>query len=488
MGRGDLRQGSDLCRPFDLPPALFGLLLSRMTFRPSAPLPRRTFLAQSLAAASVGWAGFETLAESTAVAASEVPPVNAMSRLKKRLSEGRSATLLLISDSTGYKDVSGTRRWLRWLASQFPKYRVTELYWAEWVVRAPTGPRNYGEPVVIAPGEGQSPPTLTVLNAVLPGAFAQAMVDGSRWTNMRAPLRGQPPDLILWNHGHNHQANIGPSGFAYGRGTLLAPLGRVGMEFPQTPQAAIVQNPWRDSDGYERVRDWWLATAQAMPGLTLIDGYAPFVAEKKNAGLYQDNVHPNAQGYELIYKQLVAAWQNTTPQEDVTTTCWAMQPAEPLMTNGDLATWTVDLPVNWRIIHNAKAQKDTAHTYDGAPYSLALTGTTINDGLQLSLPKAAVMRARGKTISFAVLCYVPHEAEQDIQVKFTTSSSDQVTGSIQNARDNWKWIVMAGCPVPAEASLAYVSIMRSFAKVPNETPFYIQKAVIVEGDVPKGGM
>ena len=97
-------------------------------------------------------------------------------------------------------------------------------------------------------------------------------------------------------------------------------------------------------------------------------------------------------------------------------------------------------------------------------------------------------RVRGKPVSFAVLCHVPHEAEQDIQVKFTTNSSDQVTGSIQNARDNWKWIVMAGRTVPPEASLAFVGIYRSFAKPPNDVPFHIQKLVIVEGDSPKGGM
>lgn len=98
-------------------------------------------------------------------------------------------------------------------------------------------------------------------------------------------------------------------------------------------------------------------------------------------------------------------------------------------------------------------------------------------------------KVRGKTISLAVLCYVPKEAEQDIQVKFTTNSSDRVTGSTQFARDNWKWIVMAGCPVPADATLAFVGIFRSFAKPPtSDVPFYIQKVVIVEGDAPKGGM
>lgn len=97
-------------------------------------------------------------------------------------------------------------------------------------------------------------------------------------------------------------------------------------------------------------------------------------------------------------------------------------------------------------------------------------------------------RVRGKPVSFAVLCHVPHEAEQDIQVKFTTNSSDQVTGSIQNARDNWKWIVMAGRTVPPEASLAFVGIYRSFAKPPNDVPFHIQKLVIVEGDALRGGM
>jgi hypothetical protein len=167
---------------------------------------------------------------------------------------------------------------------------------------------------------------------------------------------------------------------------------------------------------------------------------------------------------------------------------WVNLPAQPLVANGDLADWSADLPKNWRPIHGATVVKDHDHTFRGAPWSLALTGKTQNDGLQISITGDTLARVRGKTVSFAVLCYVPHEAEQDIQVKFTTNSSDQVTGSIQFARDNWKWIVMAGCVVPPDASLAFVGIFRSFSKPPNATPFYIQKLVIVEGDNPAGGM
>lgn len=439
-------------------------------------LSRRTFLA-GLAA---GWAGAAAWGQAPATAP------NAWSSLKKKLAAGESATLLIISDSTGYKDTSGPRRFIRWLATQYPAHRVTESYWAEWVTNAATGPRNYGEPIVIA--EGTSKAALTVLNAVLPGAVAQAMIDGSRWANMLAPLHGQAPELILWNHGHNHQAGLSAEAFPYGRGSFLAPLGRVSLDFPKTPQAAMVQNPWRDSDRYDRVREWWQATADAMPGLTLVDGHAPFLALGKSADLYQDNVHPSARGYELIYQQLVAAWEAAVPAESVAPRSWPHLPAEPLMANGDLADWTGDLPHNWRLIHGAAARKDVEHTFRGAPYSLALTGVTQNDGLQLSITGPALARVRGKSVSFAVLCNIPREAEQDLQVKFTTSSSDQVTGSIQFARQNWKWIVMAGCRVPAEATLAYVSIMRSFAKPPNDVPFYIQRAMIVEGDAPRGGL
>jgi hypothetical protein len=416
-----------------------------------------------------------------------VPPLNAFSRLKKKLSDGASATLLIISDSTGYKETSGPRRFIRWLAAQYPAPRTTELYWAEWETKAPTGPRNYAEsPIVIS--EGTTPATFTILDAVLPGAFGQGMIDGSRWSHMLAPLQGQAPDLILWNHGHNHQANLGPKDFPYGRGTIFAPLGRVGLEFPNAPQAAIVQNPWRDNDGYERVRDWWLAVAETMPALTVIDGYTPFLEQKKSADLYHDNVHPSDHGYDLIYRQLVAAWQATTPQEEgISPGNWANLPAkEPLVANGDLHDWTGDLPAGWRIIHNATVRKDTKHTFRQAPWSLALTGTTINDGLQVSITGDALARVRGKTVSFALLCSVPHEADQDIQVKFTTNSTDRVTGSIEFARDNWKWIVMAGVPVPADATLAFVGIYRSFAKAPNDVPFYIQKLVLVEGNSPKG--
>jgi len=450
------------------------------------PIPRRTFLAYGLAA---GWAAASrSFAESPVVSSgASLPPVNSFSRLKKKLVDGESATLLIISDSTGYRDTSGVRRFIHWLASQYPAQRASEWYWAEWVTNAPTGPRNYGEPIVIS--EGTTKATFTILNAVLPGAFAQKMIDGSRWANMIAPLHEQAPDLVLWNHGHNHQAALAPKDFPYGRGTLLAPLGRVGLEFPNTPQAAIIQNPWRDTDGYERVRDWWVSVGETMPALTLIDGYSPFIEQKKSADLFQDNVHPSARGYELIYQQLIRAWESTMPQEHAPTACWVNLPAEqPLVANGDLSNWTADLPANWRIIHGATVRKDYEHTFRKAPWSLALFGATQNDGLQISITGAALARVRGKTVSFALLCYIPGEADQDIQVKFTTNSSDQVTGSIEFARDNWKWIVMAGCVVPPEASLAFVGIFRSFAKPPNEAPFYIQKLVIVEGDAPQGGM
>jgi len=467
---------------------------------------RRTFLTHSLAATTVCLTSRIFAQDPTSPAPAKdippVPPFNAFSRLKRKLAAGQSATLLLISDSTGYRDISGTRRFVRWLAGQYPSHHTTELYWAEWETKAPTGPRNYGDqPIVISEGQPATPPssarepaTFTFLDAVLPGAVAQAMIDGSRWDHMIAPLHGQAPDLILWNHGHNHQAALAPKDYPYGRGAFLAPLGRIGLEFPNTPNAAIVQNPWRDNDGYERVRDWWLSAAETMPALTLVDGYSPFLAEKKSPDLYQDNVHPSARGYELIYQQLIAAWQATTPEQEgkpVATACWANLPADqPLVADGDLHDWPEGqpLPTNWRLIHNAQASKDTGHTFRGAPWALALTGTTQNDGLQISITSPTLARVRGKTVSFALLCYVPREADQDIQVKFTTNSSDQVTGSIQFARENWKWIVMAGCIVPPEATLAFVGIFRSFAKPPNEVPFYIQKLVIIEGDSPKGGI
>ena len=45
-------------------------------------------------------------------------------------------------------------------------------------------------------------------------------------------------------------------------------------------------------------------------------------------------------------------------------------------------------------------------------------------------------------------------------------------------------VLIAAQPV----GLAFVGIFRSFAKPPNDAPFYIQKLVIVEGDGPRGAM
>jgi len=114
------------------------------------PIPRRTFFAYGLAA---GWAASRSFAESSfARNGAVLQPVNSFSRLKKKLAEGESATLLIISDSTGYRDISAVRQFIRWLAAQYPAQRASEWYWAEWVTNAPTGPRNYGEPSVISEG------------------------------------------------------------------------------------------------------------------------------------------------------------------------------------------------------------------------------------------------------------------------------------------------------------------------------------------------
>ena len=46
--------------------------------------------------------------------------------------------------------------------------------------KCPDGPRNYGtEPMVLGEGAAAPPAAFTILNAVLPGAFARAFVDGS---------------------------------------------------------------------------------------------------------------------------------------------------------------------------------------------------------------------------------------------------------------------------------------------------------------------
>lgn len=423
------------------------------------------------------------------VACAEAPATqpNAFSTLKHKLVSGESAVLLIISDSTGYRDESGTRRFIRWLATQYPTHRTTELRWAEWTSHGATGPKEYEPPRLL--GEGTTGAAFTILDAVLPGAVAQRMVDHSRWTAMLAPLSGRAPDLLLWNHGHNHQGNIPPAFTGYGRGTFLAPLGRLAWEFPDTPQAAIVQNPWRDNDGYQRVREWWQATAAVTPGLTLVDGYTPFIDRSKSAALYQDNVHPSAAGYELICQQLVAAWTGASTEVRPVPPSWVRTKGDVLNENGDLADWTGAVPAHWRLMHAGAVAKDTTHTFNHAACSLAVTATKQNDGVDIPLSPAALARSRGKTVSVAILAYVPSAAEQDLQVKFTTSSTDQVTGSMLYARDNWKWIVLAGCPVPPDAKYANVGIFRSFAKPPTtDVPFYLQRALIVAGDAPCGGL
>ncbi|HSI85386.1 MAG: SGNH/GDSL hydrolase family protein [Candidatus Methylacidiphilales bacterium] len=451
---------------------------------------RRTFLQAGVLTGAalitgIGWGAAQLYAEDEKAQRQ----LNALSRLKSKLESGQSAVLLIISDSTGYAEDSATRRFVRWLALSYPKHTVRESLWNEWQTNKPSGPKDYAGPVTLSTGINGSSATLEVFNAALPGGVAQNMVDGARWKAMIAPLQGTAPDLILWNHGHNHQANLPLADFPNGRGSFYAPIGRVAFEFPTSPQAAIVQNPWRDNDGYQRVMEWWKAVGTGLPALTLIDGYSPFIKENKDARLYKDTVHPRAEGYELIYQQILGAWKDSSPGKDTNaTTCWPkFADGDPIL-NEDFAAWTAmtELPRNWVLQNGASVQQSTDVTFGKAATSLSIIGTKQNGALQFKFPDAALKRMRGKTLSIAVLCYVPGDADQDMQISFMTSSSNQVTGSTQRARDNWKWVVMAGCVVSAECAFAVASIWRSFAKPCNDKPIFIHKITVVEGDCPKG--
>ena len=87
-------------------------------------LPRRTFLTYSIVAGLSADRLFAAAAVSTSSAGG--PVVNAFSPIKQKLAAGESATLLIISDSTGYREDSGVRRFLRSLPAQYPAHRMIE--------------------------------------------------------------------------------------------------------------------------------------------------------------------------------------------------------------------------------------------------------------------------------------------------------------------------------------------------------------------------
>lgn len=428
---------------------------------------------------------------------------NAMSPLKARLSSGQDASLFVNADSTGYS-ANGPFYKLAVALGDRHDATVVLYRWAEWEESAPTGPKAYAAPVVLRDGDG---PTLTVWLAALPGGMA-----GSMLADQRAAAFGIPaPDLCILHQGHNMQSFEMPGGIlSPGRAAFLGPLGMSELRWPGVPQLVTTQNPWRDGTGYDKIYNAILGVVAAHPGLTLVDTHAAFLAAGKAPGLYSDDIHPsasaeNSAGAQLTADILLAAYDDAAQKAGFETPSWPGLQADNLLANGDFLDWTGVVPTGWSVAAPGTAVKDADVRRDAAfPYSLALRPNgSASSFLTRYIRNEEARGMIGKRISFAVL--YRNSAGQSAPVVNLIVPSEGATRTISCAAlqfggagaqtgDGWMWAVANDIPVDPTVNPAgysfYIRINAGFgtSSPVSNAPLHVQRVVIVEGPLPRGGL
>ena len=436
--------------------------------------------------------------------------VNAFSPVKSKLTAGQNASLLIIGDSTSYTKFGPYYLFGAWLGAQH-NATVRIRRWDEWGPSgAGDGPKAYAAADVVATGTGS---TLDIWLASLPGSGPYAMFDKARRpTAIDALAR---PDLVVWHHGHNITSYEMPvAGMNYlGRGLFLGPIGMISHKWPGVPQALTNQTPWRDNSDMNKVVDALNAVRLAKPDITIIDTHSRFLPNKSDPLYYRlgevsPGVHPSDLEGRNIGAQsqadaISSAWMQSAAIGDFSTADWVSLTGTNLMPNGDMLWPSGGTPTGWTVSGStAVIVKNTTEQYPGFDYCVEIQpGATPSAArLQRTFLEADVAPLRGKTVSLAILAkrtagqrppYMPFVTRTQSPPGRTLPAGPLTTTGLDTANPgDWNWYVVAGIPIDADAAANLMSLAfyPSFNNAGNGGSLFIQKAVLVEGALPKGLM
>ena len=431
-----------------------------------------------------------------AEAAQETGLANAFSPMKGKLQAGEDAVLFINGDSTSHSEYGPYYKFAQALG-ETTGCTVILHRWAEWVVSAPTGPKEYAPPVTLLKGNSRA--KLEVYLAALPGAVAGAMFDGSRRKNAIEAI--PRPDCAILHHGHNmlNYPVAFPGDRCAGRGLFLAAIEQTSTQWPGVPQAIVTQNPLRDGEQFTRIYEVLRDITVGEPHLTLIDSYRVFVAAGKRAELYRDNIHPSDRkgqdaGAKMVADTLMTAWREAKPGAAFSTPSWLERTSVNLISNSDLSDWKADVPAGWRVGGAATVEKAADVTQVGKPVALAIRPNGDKDaffGKLLDETESAAVR--GKTITIAALVRAS-SAQPRAYAYFVCPVEGVIRtfafGDLNSGKDGWVWMICSGIPVDAAAvhssmQLRFLPAFSLKSPASNE-PLLIQRVLVVEGKRPAG--
>lgn len=434
--------------------------------------------------------------------------------MRQKLEAGQNVVMFVNGDSTAYSEYGPYYKFSAALGDLY-NYTVVLYRWAEWGGFSADGPKEYAAPVTLRTGTRG---TLSVYLAALPGQVAGRMFEVSRKV---AAIDAIPkPDVAITHHGHNMSSFETPGNdLAIGRGLFWSVIGQISWQWQGVPQVITTQNPWRDNAGYDKVYNAILGVASVFPSLTLVDTHKLFIEVGKNPIFYRTNdvspvFHPsdtqgNDEGASLVAGGLMASFMRSKKAAFSTVSWMELPIGANLFVNGDLSNWSGALPVNFSAVANGSAMKDTdpanIHPGTGAAYSAKVKPADANGHFSsISNSFDATERASmsGKTVTAIMLAKA-----NPLQRVPTTSLVTRANNGLRTyTGGNLLWSATAGAtglggwmPIVyggiacdagnADANSSYkFSPAFGAAAAPTADANWLQRAVIIEGLVPRLGL
>lgn len=353
------------------------------------------------------------------------------------------------------------------IAAQYPAYSVVYHPWAT---------TDYGASVNISTGSGAN--TFHVWNCALSGST----MDNFMGALFPAAVGNLNPDAIVISHGHNYTTL---ADYVL-RGRFVGSLEQIMLEHPTVPIAMVLQNPRRDDALMTQIVDQITEIAQDRGDIELIDVHSLFLSANKDAGLYADSIHPDADGQALFRLAWNTKWNAAPPVSFAGNPAWIATPGTNILANGDFSAFAGATPDSWTKFGNGALTKELATVYPGSPHSVKIVNSTTFTGIN-QLVDAIPYRGLEVTLRVRERIEVAANLNAGRIRIFDNGSGAPVPISNPGAvgLGGFRELSISGYTVSADATLlgAYI-----YAHSTNSSAgeIYIDEVMLNVGDIPRG--
>lgn len=389
------------------------------------------------------------------------------------VADAGDVNILIIGDSTG----DGAAEWVylfgQWLATEYPTHSVSYRLWDD--------PANvYAAAVAISTGSGSH--TIRIWNASVSGSTPMALLGDA----FAPAVIASGASVVLWNHGKN-LVQLLAAGIS--RGTWIAAMDSVRLALPLAGHVLIKQPPNRDDDDMAAVVAEAVAIAAEYGNVAIADAYAPHIAAGKAGSLYLDNLHPSASGsamtaaavQELFGAAPAAATPATAPAHLSTVAASNALPSADFY-----SSYAGGLPAGWAQ-YGAVFAVETGVVDGGHAKSLKITADLA--GGQIQFETFDISAFKGGKATLAVRQFVPTGSADTagriglLQGGGAGGTTDILTHATLEGQGGWRWLIIAGLQVPADATYLRAYLYADSAAAGSVV--YLDRAVLVAGNVPR---